>query len=161
VEKFMQNLLRTRISRIWFAVLVLSFIFGFFYKSGTYEDIYYEQLIVKDAAIKEINSNKCSDLNENILSKASINIDLESYYQLSQKRPECKNLIDLISSKESGPIPITEYSVEKEFQKKYQSFIVKNNARTGLEFLIIAFIFIIILKISKNIFQWITSGDKQ
>jgi len=156
----MQNLLRTRISRICFAVLILSFIFGFFYKSGTYEDIYYEQLIVKDAAIKEINSNKCSDLNENILSKASINIDLESYYQLSQKRPECKNLIDLFSSQENRPMPATEHSIQKEFKNKYQLFVIKNNLRTGLEFLIIAFIFIIFLKISKNISQWIAGGEK-
>jgi hypothetical protein len=157
----MRNLLRTRTSRIYFAILVLSFISGFFYKSGTHADIYYEQLTTKNEAIKEINSNKCSDLNGKILSLALINIELENYYELIQKRPECKNLIDLISSKESGPIPATEYSIEKEFQEKYQSFIMKSNARTGLEFLIIAFLFILILKISKNIFQWIASGDKQ
>ncbi|MEY4732471.1 MAG: hypothetical protein RLZZ464_537 [Pseudomonadota bacterium] len=157
----MRNLLRTRISRIYFSVMALSFIFGFFFKSGTYEDIYYKQLVVKDAAIKEINSNKCIDLNEIILSQALINIDLENYYQLIQKRPECKNLVDLISSNEIGSIPATEYSIEKEFQNKYQLFIMKNNARTGLEFLTIAFLFIVILKISKNIFQWISNGEKK
>jgi hypothetical protein len=161
VEKFMRNLLRTKTSRIYFAILVLSFISGFFYKSRTHTDIYYEQLTTKNEAIKEINSNKCSDLNGKILSQTLINIDLKNYYELIQKRPDCKNLIDLISSKQSGPIPATEYSIEKEFQNKYQLFIMINNARTGLEFLTIAFLFILILKILKNIFQWIANGEKQ
>ncbi len=161
VGKFMRNLLRTRISRIYFSVLVLSFVFGFFYKIGTHKDIYYKQLMTKDATIKEIKSNKCSDLNEKILSQALINIDLENHYQLSQKRPECKNLIDLISSQEIRSIPATEHSIEKEFQNKYQIFVIKNNVQTGLEFLAIAFLFIIFLEISKNIFQWIANGENQ
>lgn len=149
----------SRLNRFYFVLFISLFFIGFFYDSREHVDTYYSNLIKAKEAVKELNLESCSDLNNNEFLKKIKAGDIEFDINLQSAKPNCLNFVDILLGSEHHP-PLTEELINFEFEKKYSHYILKKNLTSGLYFSGILLIFLSVMGFTKKVIMWIINGSQ-
>jgi len=160
IKNILQRILpRSRKNRFYFVLVVMSFFIGFFYDSKNNSDIFYSNLIRVDKSIAELRSNNCNNLNNYEFSK-KLNVgDIEFDIEVEKSNPNCLNFIETLQRSEFHSFPLTEESINDEFNKKFNNYILKSNSISGLYFLGITLLALLLINLARRIIRWIMNGD--